>query len=100
MNNITTIVERQVRLTLARHGMLRPGERVLVAVSGGPDSRALLDLLHRLTPAIRLHLHLAHLDPRWRGRPPPRDPALVRRFPRRARPAGTLPHPRPTVPPR
>src|SRR5258706_560086 len=76
MNNITTIVERQGRLTLARHGMLRPGERVLVAVSGGPDSRALLDLLHRLPPPPGLDLHVAHPHPRWPGPPPARPPRV------------------------
>jgi tRNA(Ile)-lysidine synthase len=40
---------------------LPPG-RVLVAVSGGPDSVALLDLLHRTREAHRLDLVVAHVD--------------------------------------
>src|SRR5438067_8095791 len=35
----------QVRRTIADHDMVRPGERVLVAVSGGKDSLALWDIL-------------------------------------------------------
>lgn len=35
----------QVRRTIAEHDMVHPGERVLVAVSGGKDSLALWDLL-------------------------------------------------------
>jgi uncharacterized protein (TIGR00269 family) len=38
----------QVRRTVAEHQMIGPGERVLVAVSGGKDSLALWDVLHRL----------------------------------------------------
>jgi uncharacterized protein (TIGR00269 family) len=38
----------QVRRTIAEHDMLGPGERVLVAVSGGKDSLALWDVLDRL----------------------------------------------------
>lgn len=38
----------QVRRTIAEHDMIGPGERVLVAVSGGKDSLALWDLLHGL----------------------------------------------------
>jgi uncharacterized protein (TIGR00269 family) len=36
---------RQVRKAIDDHGMLRPGERALVAVSGGKDSLAVWDLL-------------------------------------------------------
>lgn len=38
----------QVRRAIAEHDMLGPGERVLVAVSGGKDSLALWDVLDRL----------------------------------------------------
>jgi uncharacterized protein (TIGR00269 family) len=40
--------EEQVRRAIESHHMLTPGERVLVAVSGGKDSLALWDLLLRL----------------------------------------------------
>ena len=40
--------DEQVRRAIALAQMLAPGERVLVAVSGGKDSLALWDLLVRL----------------------------------------------------
>jgi tRNA(Ile)-lysidine synthase len=55
-------VRRAVARALDRDGVLRPGERVLVACSGGPDSTALLDALARLAPPRRLDLHVAHVD--------------------------------------
>lgn len=47
--------------------MLGHGDRVIVAVSGGPDSVALLHLLHRLAPDWGLSLHVFHLDHGLRG---------------------------------
>src|SRR5437016_8481123 len=50
--------------TIAERGLIRAGERVLVAVSGGPDSLALLHALHALSAALRIELVAAHLDHR------------------------------------
>jgi tRNA(Ile)-lysidine synthase len=51
-----------VDLTLRRHAMLAGGETVLVGVSGGADSVALLTTLLALAPAWRLGLHVLHVD--------------------------------------
>jgi len=51
-----------VEATLRRHAMLAGGETVLVAVSGGADSVALLTTLAALAPAWRLRLHVLHVD--------------------------------------
>ncbi|MGZ8435074.1 MAG: ATP-binding protein, partial [Candidatus Binatia bacterium] len=49
------------------HPVLVPGDRVLVAVSGGPDSVALLHVLHELRDGLGLHLEAAHLQHGIRG---------------------------------
>ncbi|MBI4638822.1 MAG: tRNA lysidine(34) synthetase TilS [Candidatus Rokubacteria bacterium] len=56
-----------VAATIRRHAMLAGGETVLVAVSGGADSVALLHLLVTLRPAWRLTLHVLHVDHRLRA---------------------------------
>ena len=55
-----------VRATIARRGLLKGGETVVIAVSGGPDSLALLHALVRLAPELDLSLHVAHFDHRLR----------------------------------
>ncbi|RPH76332.1 MAG: tRNA(Ile)-lysidine synthetase, partial [Candidatus Rokuibacteriota bacterium] len=51
-----------VERTLRRQAMLEGGETVLVAVSGGADSVALLSILTALAPTWRLALHVLHVD--------------------------------------
>ncbi len=51
--------------SLARFG-IAPGDKVLVAVSGGPDSVCLLYLLKHLPEPYRLVLHVAHLNHQFR----------------------------------
>ena len=50
---------------------------MLIAVSGGADSTALLLGLHRLAPALGLELHAAHLHHGLRGAAADRDLAFV-----------------------
>jgi tRNA(Ile)-lysidine synthase len=52
----------RVGRTVDRYRMLATGDRVLVAVSGGPDSVALLAALASLAPRRQLTLHAAHLN--------------------------------------
>ena len=48
--------------TIQKFNMLKENDRVVVAVSGGPDSVALTYLFHRLKKRCHLYLHLAHLN--------------------------------------
>lgn len=58
---------RSVAETLAAYGMVRPGDRVLVGFSGGPDSTALLLSLYHLAAQQSISLGAAHLNHGLRG---------------------------------
>ncbi len=62
-------LERRVKEFISREGMLRPGEGVVIAVSGGPDSVALLRLLYDLNESQGwgCKFHVAHLNHMLRG---------------------------------
>ena len=53
---------KKIERTIVRHNMLDHGTRVLVAVSGGPDSVVLLDVMDGLKAAFSLDLVVAHFD--------------------------------------
>ncbi len=58
---VARVLER-VAATARAHEMFLPGETVLVAVSGGPDSTCLLYSLHYLRRLFRIKLTVFHLD--------------------------------------
>ena len=69
--------------TVEQHAMFVPGKPVLVAVSGGPDSIALLHALHTLRGTWSISLVAAHLDHGFRGAESAADAEYVEQFCRR-----------------
>lgn len=65
---------RRVQQYIQQHGLLRKGERVLVCVSGGADSMALLDVLQR----GGYDCVVAHCNFHLRGEESNRDEQVVR----------------------
>ncbi|MBI5243014.1 MAG: tRNA lysidine(34) synthetase TilS [Elusimicrobia bacterium] len=59
-------------------GLLRAGDNILIAVSGGPDSVCLAHHLSRLAQRRRLRLALVHFHHGLRGREAERDAEFVR----------------------
>lgn len=59
---MTADLVRQMHRFILRHAMIKNGETVLVAVSGGADSLALLYGLHALHSQLDCQLHIAHLN--------------------------------------
>lgn len=66
---LTKRLARKVGKTCQRFELLRPGDRVMVAVSGGKDSYTLLHLLERLRRRLPFEVSLVavHLDQRQPG---------------------------------
>ena len=79
MNDLLEHVGQSIR----ERKLFRRGESILVAVSGGLDSMALLHLLHSLGPDHRWRLQVAHFNHQLRGRNSDADERLVRQTARR-----------------
>ena len=59
---MTTDFVPQMHRRISQHNMIEPDETVLVAVSGGADSLALLYGLHALRTQLNCRLHVVHLN--------------------------------------
>jgi len=66
--------------TVRQHQLFVPGHHLLVAVSGGPDSVALLSLLYRLARSWRLTLTAVHCNYGLRGAESDGDESFVNTF--------------------
>ena len=68
----------EVEASIRGRDLLRRGQLLLVAVSGGVDSMVLLNVLHDLAKANRWRLTIAHLNHQLRRRSGDADERLVR----------------------
>src|SRR2546423_7862884 len=63
---VARVLER-VTATVREHRLFSPGDKVLVAVSGGPDSTCLLYSLFMLRRLFKIELEVFHFDHRLRS---------------------------------
>lgn len=71
------IIER-VRDMIIRNRLIDPVDRIVVAVSGGPDSVCLLDILSKLREDLHIELIVAHLNHGLRGSDSDQDERFVK----------------------
>jgi tRNA(Ile)-lysidine synthase len=53
---------KKIRLTILGQKLFRPGDTILLGVSGGPDSMALLSTLHSMRHELGIHIIAAHVN--------------------------------------
>lgn len=58
----------KIKKTIKKYRMLEAGDKVVVGVSGGPDSMALLYVLNHIKKDYNLTLKVAHLNHGFRGK--------------------------------
>ena len=76
--NMNESLDQQAMNTMERYGMLAPGARVIVALSGGADSMALLFFLSSLRTDRGWALEAAHVNHLLRGTESDGDEQFVR----------------------
>lgn len=66
--------------TIESNNMFDKGDKVVVAVSGGPDSLCLLHILHTFEDKLGIKLYAAHLNHCLRGKEADADEEFVKNF--------------------
>lgn len=56
------MILEKVKNTIKKYNLIDKGDKIVIGVSGGPDSVALLYLLNSLKKELKLSIHIAHLD--------------------------------------
>jgi tRNA(Ile)-lysidine synthase len=69
---------KRIQQTIERYGMLAIGDTVVVGVSGGPDSMALLFALHQLQDDYQLSLWASHYNHKLRGKESDQEAEFVK----------------------
>ena len=61
------MIFEKVLNTINKHGLIQKGDKIVVGLSGGPDSVCLLHILNRLKKEWDLEIYAAHLNHQIRG---------------------------------
>ena len=73
------IVDR-VRSTINKYNLLQKGDKVVLGLSGGPDSVCLLHILKQLESEYDLSIYAAHLNHQIRGIEAQKDVMYISRL--------------------
>ena len=71
------MVFEKVLSTINKHNLIEPGDKIVIGISGGPDSVCLLHILSRLKEKIDIELYAAHLNHQIRGLEAQKDALYV-----------------------
>lgn len=66
--------------TIEKNKMFEKGDKVIIAVSGGPDSMCLLNILYGLSKKLGIDISVAHLNHCLRGKDADQDEKYVKEF--------------------
>ncbi|MGM0501306.1 MAG: tRNA lysidine(34) synthetase TilS [Bacillota bacterium] len=70
----------KVEATINKYDLIKKKEKIVIGVSGGPDSIAVAHILKQLQEKYDLELHIAHLDHQLRGVESKSDARFVNEF--------------------
>ncbi len=61
-------MENRVLETIKEYNLIQEGDHIVIGLSGGPDSMALLYILLGIKEDIKFNIHIAHVNHGIRGK--------------------------------
>lgn len=55
-------LEEKVLNTIKKYNLIQKGDKIVIGVSGGPDSMTLLDVLNKLKKSLEIQIYVAHIN--------------------------------------
>ena len=56
------MIEDEVLKTITKYDMIQPGDRLVLGVSGGPDSICMLEILRKLRDKLNFEIVVSHIN--------------------------------------
>lgn len=74
------MIQEKVKQIIQKYHLVKPNDKIILGLSGGHDSVALLDILFKMKKEMRFDLILVHVNYRFRGKDSDGDERFVRKL--------------------
>ena len=73
-------MKQKVKETIKKYNLINSGDKIVLGVSGGPDSIAMLDILRQLRDEIKFEIYVVHINHNIRGKDADEDEEYVKKY--------------------
>lgn len=73
-------MKQKVIQTIKKYNLINSGDKIILGVSGGPDSIAMLDILRQLMSELKFDIFVVHINHNIRGKDADEDEKYVKKY--------------------
>ena len=73
-------MKQKIIETIKKYNLINSGDKIVLGVSGGPDSIAMLDILNQLKDEMNFEIYVVHVNHNIRGKDADEDEEYVKKY--------------------
>ena len=73
-------MKQKIIQTIKKYNLINSGDKIVLGVSGGPDSIAMLDILNQLKDEMNFEIYVVHVNHNIRGKDADGDEEYVKKY--------------------